>query len=98
MEPPDLRDALRPPFVPALALVVGVVLAMETGTYAGLGLQALFASFLVGVVAVPLSVVGYVVGVLPERATRDVLVGGLALSGAAVALYLVYGCVFGCPG
>lgn len=93
-----LANAPRSAFAPALLLALAVVLLMNTGTYGGLGLQAIFASFVVGVAVTPLSVVIYALGAASERTLGALFGLGLSLAGTAVVLYLVYGCVFGCPG
>lgn len=93
-----LQGVPRLAFVPALLVVIAVVVLMNTAAYEAIGLQAIFTSFVVGVAVTPLSVALYALGLASERALGALFGLGLSLVGAAVGLYLVYGCVFGCPG
>lgn len=96
----DLTNLSFTLFVPAVLLTVTVVLFMNTADYEVLGLYAIFSAFVGGVLLVATSLI---LLSLPKRFTSASFAGtlflfGLSLSVSAVLLYLVYGCVFGCPG
>lgn len=96
--PLRVRDASPVAFLPAAVLLVAVTLAMTADILVGLALQAIFAAFVVGVLLVGLSQVLGVLGGVSQSTARSSLAAGVMLLVASVLLYLVFGCVFGCPG
>lgn len=93
-----VTEAPRIAFVPAALLLVVVPVLMATDTAEPVGLFAIFAAFGVGVGSTALAVVVAVFGDAARNAANELLALGVSLAVAAVLLYLVFGCVFGCPG
>ncbi len=84
-------------FLPVLFLFVLVPTLMSTGAYAVYGLYAIFVSFLGGLVATALSVSLIALRTRTDRTTTSLFVLGISLTLGAALLYLIFGCVFGCP-
>jgi len=82
------------PFVPAVVLVLAVAFLVNTEQYYVLGLFSMFGAFVGGVGLLAVSVVSRL---FSGRYARLTFVLGLSLGASAVLLYLVYGCVLGCP-
>lgn len=93
-----LGDVHPAAFVPAGLLVVGVPLLMTTQYYDRYGLYAIFWSFAGGAVIFSLALVLGWFRLASTRASKTLLAVGTSLTVAAILLYLVYGCVFGCLG
>lgn len=83
----------RAVFAPALGLILAVVLLMQTARYDVVGLYTIFAGFIAGIALTVAAVLRF-----PRRIAGQLFRLGGSLTAAAVGLYLVYGCVFGCPG
>lgn len=95
---PSSRGVPLGAFLPALVLILGISVLVTTDRYDAYGLYGIFAAFAGGValtiLAIPLRLVSY-----PSKAiARALLTVGVTLVAGAVLLYLVFGCVFGCPG
>lgn len=88
-------DGLVVALLPAALLVITVTLLMSTSWSDLLGRYAIFGAF-VGGAALTVGSVG--LHLFSERSGRTPFVIGYSLCLAAVLLYVVYGCVFGCPG
>lgn len=86
-------------FAPAVFLVIIVISLQQTEIYAIYGIYAVFSAFVGGVI---LAVISLTLLILPERFVSTPVAGtsfllGLILTVTAALLYLVYGCVLGCP-
>ena len=79
----------------ALLLVIGVlVLNVGDSIY---GLYGIFSLFVGGVATVLVTVGLGLVGVTSGSTVKALLAGGSTLVVGAIFLYLIFGCVFGCP-
>ena len=83
---------------PSLVLILLVVSTSGGSLFGTDVIPVLFGAFVVGSVLIPLALGVYATGLLSRATFGPLLVGGLSLVLSSVALYLVYGCVFGCLG
>jgi hypothetical protein len=83
-------------FLPVVLLLLLVPFFMNTPYYPNLGLLLIFGSFGSGVVFFLLSPIPHILWEDSKWSVALFLLGSSLIAGA-VALYLIYGCVFGCP-
>ena len=84
-------------FLPVALLLLLVPLFMSTTDYRNFGLLLIIGSFVSGVVSFLCSPIPYLYRENSDWSTALVFLGGSLVAGA-VLLFLVFGCVFGCPG
>lgn len=83
-------------YLPAVSLALLVIVFENSDNYQVYGHLLIGGSFLGGVVFVLLSLSLYVFGETSEWPSTLLLLGGSLIAGGTI-LYLIFGCVFGCP-